>query len=94
MGGIAFAGNFSGFFAMKKVFAPDKTRGASDTSWSDRVVELAAHQVLAELPDVPSEVIVAAARRCGKEVSIDSGFRVLKQHIRRSVRPLPLVPSS
>lgn len=54
-------------------------------AWRDETVALAAHAVLGEFPDVDSETVMAAAKRCRAEVPVTKGLPLLRHRIRQRV---------
>ena len=60
-------------------------------SWRDEAVALAANAVLGEFPDVDSETVMAAAKRCRVEVPVTKGLPLLRHRIRQRVLGIALL---
>ena len=63
-------------------------------AWRDEAVALAANAVLGEFPDVDSETVVAAAKRCRDEVPVAKGLYLLRHRIRQRVLGIALLMKS
>ena len=64
------------------------------TSWRDEAVALAVNAVLGEFPDVDSETVMAAAKRCRVEVPVTKGLPLLRHRIRQRVLGIALLMRS
>jgi hypothetical protein len=60
-------------------------------AWRDEAVALAANTVLGEFPDVDSETVMAAAKRCRVEVPVTKGLPLLRHRIRQRVLGIALL---
>ena len=60
------------------------------TAWRDEAVALAVNAVLGELPEVDSETVMAAAKRCRVEVPVTKGLPLLRHRIRQRVLGIAL----
>ena len=63
----------------------------SASAWRDEAVALAANAVLGEFPDVDSETVMAAAKRCRVEVPVTKGLPLLRHRIRQRVLGIALL---
>lgn len=63
-------------------------------TWRDEAVALAANTVLSEFPDVDSETVMAAAKRCCVEVPVTKGLPLLRHRIRQRVLGIAVLVKS
>ena len=63
-------------------------------AWRDEAVALAANAVLGEFPDMDSETVMAAAKRCRVEVPVTKGLPLLRHRIRQRVLGIAMLMKS